>query len=85
MPVRPLPNWAMRRYAKLWRAFGTKEFLHDDALRVLREKDPRFLNVALSRMRKYGWLTLAFHPDDARKRVYTLKNPEDAVGGITDE
>ena len=31
----PLPRWVMQRYSKLWSEFGTKEFEHSDASKVL--------------------------------------------------
>jgi hypothetical protein len=62
MLVRPLPNWAMQRYARLWDVFGKKKFSYVEALKILKEAS--FLSVALSYMRKYGWMTITFHPDD---------------------
>ncbi len=79
MTVKPLPKWAMQRYAKLWGRFKTKEFIYEEASDVLKEKDPNLVSVVLSYLRKFGWITIKLHPIDTRKRIYKLKNPEKAV------
>jgi len=40
------------------------------------------LSIVLSELRRFGWLTLALDPQDARKRIYTLKSPEEMVRKI---
>jgi len=37
------------------------------------------VSVVLSDLKRHGWLTITLHPDDSRKRIYKLKNPEDAI------
>jgi len=84
MTVKPLPRWAMQRYAKLWDRFKSKEFEYEEASDVLKEKDPNLVSVVLSYLRKYGWLTIKLHPVDTRKRIYQLKSPEQATKGMLD-
>jgi hypothetical protein len=79
MAVKTLPKWAMHRYAKLWNRFRIKEFTYKEASEVLKEKDKNLTSVALSYLRKYGWLTTKLHPIDTRKRIYQLKTPEEAI------
>ncbi len=75
--VKPIPKWIMHRYAVLWQELGSRSFSYQDAFSVL-EKDS-MLSIALSQLRRSGWLEITFNPDDARKRLYTLKDPKQAV------
>jgi len=82
MVVSPLPKWAMKRYARLWGKFRSREFTYEEASKVLKEKDPNLVSVILSYLRKYGWLAIKLHPVDTRKRIYQLISPEKAVKGM---
>lgn len=72
----------MERYSVLWKKFEENEFEHDDASKLLKEEKDRLVSVVLSDLKKHGWLTVKLHPDDSRKRIYKLKNPEDAIREI---
>ena len=80
--TKPLPKWLMERYSLLWKAFGEKEFDHDEAANILKERKERLVSVVLSDLKRHGWLTISLHPDDSRKRIYKLKNPEEAINEI---
>jgi hypothetical protein len=82
MVVKALPKWAMERYAKLWNKFKDKEFEYEDVVKTLKEKNEKIISVFLSYLKKYGWLTIKLHPEDSRKRIYQLKNPEKAIHEI---
>ncbi len=79
MTIRALPRWAMERYAKLWSRYKDKEFGYKDVTKTLKEKNEKIVSVFLSYLKKYGWLNIKLHPEDSRKRIYQLKNPEEAV------
>jgi len=55
--------------------------LHEltEARKVLKEKKDRLVSVILSELKRHGWLTIKLHPEDSRKRIYQLKNPEEAT------
>jgi hypothetical protein len=72
----------MERYSVLWKKFNESEFEHDDASNILKEEKDRLVSVVLSDLKKHGWLTVKLHPDDSRKRIYKLKNPEEAITSI---
>lgn len=75
-----LPKWIMRRYLYLHKQFSNKEFSFDDAFDALKKttKDNRpIVSLVLSQLRRAGWLEISISQEDARKRVYTLKNMED--------
>ncbi|RLF57532.1 MAG: hypothetical protein DRN27_07600 [Thermoplasmata archaeon] len=79
---KPLPKWLMERYSILWKRFNEKEFDHDESVQILKEEKERLVSVVLSELKKHGWLTVKLHPEDSRKRIYKLKNPEDAINEI---
>ena len=58
------------------------EFDYKEATEILKEKKERLVSVVLSELKKYGWLTIKLDPEDSRKRIYKLKNPEDAIKEI---
>ena len=76
----PLSKWVMKRYSKLWKTFKDKEFNYSQASRALNYD--KMMSVVLSDLKKAGWLETKLHPKDSRKRIYKLKNPEEAIRGI---
>jgi DNA-binding MarR family transcriptional regulator len=72
-----LPEWIMIRYSKLWSKFKNKEFSKEQAEKVLTRDTATA--VALSTLRKAGWLEMQMSQEDARKSIYKLKNPEKAI------
>ena len=80
--VEPLPKWLMQRYSLLWVKFKDKEFNHEQATKTLPD-DERMVSVILSEMRKAGLLEMRLDPQDARRRLYKLKNPEEMVRELT--
>ena len=79
--VEPLPKWLMQRYSLLWVKFKDEEFNHEQATKTLPD-DGRMVSVILSEMRKAGWLEMRLDPEDARRRLYKLKSPEEVVKEI---
>jgi len=75
--TKPLPRWLMQRYAILWAKIKTDKFDFNTAKKILGDNDG-VLNVALSELRKLGWLKVEFDPHDARKRVYNIVSLERA-------
>lgn len=68
-----LPEWIMKRYAKLWSKFKEKEFTKEQAMKIL-PKDSS-VAVMLSDLRKAGWIEMKMSQEDARKTIYKLKEP----------
>lgn len=81
----PIPRWLMEKYAVLYRNYKDKSFTFKDAMKTLKEKDKVYISLALSEMRKSGWLTIKINPDDARKRLYNLILPEEVINQIKEE
>jgi len=75
--IQHLPEWIMKRYAKLWTRFKDKEFTKEEAKKTLNGDSS--LAVFLSDLKKAGWLEMKMAQDDARKTIYKLKNPSQAI------
>jgi type I restriction enzyme M protein len=71
----------VQHYSLLHVTFKDKEFTHEQAAKTL-VIDKRIISVILSEIRKAGWLKIKLDPDDARKRLYILKSPEEVVKEI---
>lgn len=80
--VKPIPKWVMERYAKLWKRYDKKTVTYDDIEKVLTMDDTRMISVFLNELKTAGWINVELDPKDARKRQYTLKNPEIIVQEI---
>ncbi len=80
--VQSLPKWIMKRYSLLWTKFRDKKFNFEKAVNVLKENEKR-IGVIFSDLKKYGWLEVSLNSKDSRKKLYTLKSPEEAIRGIS--
>ena len=69
----------MKRYAKLWKAFASRDFSFEKAINALEEEDDRVIGLVLSELRKAGWISVKQDPNNSRKRLYQLKQPNEAV------
>ena len=79
MKRKTLPNWIEKRYALLWKAEGDKKFSFDDAVKVCKDDKKPIVSIALSEMRRAGWLSAETNDKDTRKRFYTLVPIEEYV------
>lgn len=77
--VEPLPKWEMKKYACLWKAFRKNEFTNEQALKILKEKDFHILSVFFYDLKKTGWIEIKRNKKDKRKKIYKLKEPNQAV------
>lgn len=79
-----LPKWLMKRYLFLLgelKASKKREFDFDFAKKTLSKmgSSPKMVPLFLSELRKAGWLEVKLDPDDARKRVYTIRQYSDVL------
>lgn len=75
----PLPKWEMMKYAHLWNILKEKEFTNKKALNILKEKDRHLLSVFFYDLKKLGWIEIKRDSKDKRKKIYKLKEPNQAV------
>ena len=80
--VTTIPKWLMNRYSALWQKFGKETFTFQKAMKFL-DEDIKTLNVVFSELKKAGWIEVRPNKEDARKRDYKLKPPEDVIGAIS--
>lgn len=77
--VKALPKWAFERYARLWNKFGDKPFSHKQAQDHLKESKPTTLSLVIQELKKASWIIIALDSNDTRKRIYKLKEPNQAT------
>ena len=80
--MKNLPQWLNTRYEILWKEFNDRDFRFEDAKQLLEknfDSDAEQTNVVLSELRKSGLLKVEFDPNDARKKVYTLKSRSQVI------
>jgi len=80
-----IPRWLKKRFDALWRAFQSKPFRFEEAVRVLQEElqdSENQVNVFLAELRKRGWLNVKPDPEDARKKIYSLKSEQEIISQI---
>lgn len=75
MLTNPVPKWVWKRYALLWKKFKERPFTYQEAEKVLKYDKKSAISVIVMELRKAGWVTIQLSQDDARMRVYSLKNP----------
>jgi len=80
--TKPLPKWVTQRYSILWKTFNKRDFNYSEASKLLQEKNEALVSIVISELKKHGWLTVKLDPGDSRKRIYTLKSPEEAINEI---
>lgn len=81
--IKPLPKWAMIRYAQLFSRYKNKEFTYENVIDILENQN--MASVTLTHLKKNGWIKVKIDPEDSRKRVYQLIKPEKAVMVMSSE
>lgn len=81
----PLPKWEMKKYAVLWNRFKNASFTNKDAQDLLKEKKPHLLSVLFYDLNRMGWIKIKRDQEDQRKKVYMLKEPNQAVKEMAKE
>ena len=80
-----IPRWLKKRFDALWKTFQDNPFRFEEAVRVLEEKlhdSENQVNVFLAELRKRGWLNVKPDPEDARKKIYSLKSEQEIISQI---
>ena len=72
----------MKIYAELWSRFNQQTFLFNEAASELKIPKER-LSVIISELNKSGWIEVELDKNDARKRRYKLKKPDEIITGMT--
>ena len=72
--AKPIPKWVQERLSKLWKEFEGKEMSYEQIKEILKPDEKTTIGVFLSELKKAGWVDIR-RGEDARVRIYTLKEP----------
>lgn len=78
--AKAIPKWVMNRYSILWNEFKDNAITYEEIKNALPIDDKNTISVFLNELRKAEWVDIQLDTQDARKRVYILKSPGQAVG-----
>ena len=80
--AKAIPKWVQERLSKLWKEHRNKEMTYVDIENTLSPDEKTTIGVFLNELKKADWLEIK-KGDDARKRIYTLKEPNKILQEIT--
>jgi len=74
--AKPIPKWVQERVSRLWDRYDSGELTFEMIKNVLEPMDKQTtINVFLNELKKAGWMEVNPSKDDARKKIYKLKEP----------
>ena len=76
--AKPIPKWIQERVSRLLNEYGDESgaLTFDMIEKVLSPMDKKTtINVFLNELKKAGWVEVDSNADDARKKIYRLKEP----------
>ncbi len=74
-----IPKWVQERVSKLWKKYDSKEMTFEMIQNVLTMDDRNTISVFLNELRSADWIEVKQSKEDARKRIYILKQPNDIM------
>lgn len=66
-----IPNWIMNEYIRLRAIFGEKPFTVEEAAKVL-EREVDTVITLLNRLKQHNMVEVSIHPDNPKKKIYSL-------------
>jgi hypothetical protein len=73
--AKPIPKWVQERVSRIWKKYNQKEMTYDMIEKVLTIDDKNTINAFLNELKKAEWIEVKSSQEDARKKIYTLKEP----------
>lgn len=73
------PPWLAKAYARLYASMGTSTFDYSEAGAILELRDKRLIATTLTKLRKFGHLTMRRDPVDPRRKMLRLVDPQSIV------
>lgn len=70
-----IPKWVQERMSKLWKKYHSEEMTFEMIQNVLTMDDRNTISVFLNELRNADWIEVKSNKEDARKRIYILKEP----------
>lgn len=77
--TKSIPKWVQERFSLLWQEHENKQLTYEEIEKVLKIDDRNTISVFLSELKKAGWIDIKLSDGDSRKRVYTLKSPNQVM------
>ena len=74
-----IPKWVQERLSRLWKKYESKEMTFEMIQEVLSMDDRNTISVFLNELRSADWIEVKSRKEDARKRIYTLKEPNEIM------
>ncbi len=74
-----IPKWVQERVSKLWKKYDSKEMTFEMIQKVLTLDDRNTISVFINELRNAEWIEVKSSKEDARKRIYILKEPNDIM------
>ena len=81
--AKAIPKWVQERLSKLWKKYGQNEMTYEQIESVLKPDEKTTIGVFLNELKKAEWIEIKQSEDDARKRIYTIKEPNEILKIIT--
>ena len=81
--AKPIPKWVQERLSKLWKKYGQNEMTYEQIESVLKPDEKTTIGVFLNELKKAEWIEIKQSENDARKRIYTIKEPNEILKIIT--
>jgi len=80
--AKPIPKWVQERLSKLWKKYEGKEMSYEQIESVLKPDEKTTISVFLNELKKAEWIDIR-RGEDARIRIYTIKEPNKILREIT--
>lgn len=80
--AKPIPKWVQERVSKLWKEYGSSEITYKMIKNVLSLDDKSTIGVFLNELKTAEWIDVKLNQEDARKRIYVLKEPNEIMKEI---
>jgi hypothetical protein len=82
--AKAIPKWVQGRVSKLYKKYGLLELTFEMIEKVLCPMDNRnTINAFLNELKKAEWIEVKPSIKDMRKKIYTLKEPNEILMDIT--
>ena len=72
--AKPIPKWVQERLSKLWKKYEGREMSYEQIEAVLKPDEKTTISVFLNELKKAEWIDIK-RGEDARVRIYTIKEP----------
>jgi len=75
----PIAKWIQERFSVLWEKFSSSNLTFEMIEEALPDDNRNTISVMIGDLRKAGWIEIQRSSEDARKRIYNLKEPNEIL------